>query len=123
MDACMEETLRLSTIASRLSRVATMDTEILGFHIPKGASVTFSPYVGRKPWDIPEERRSKLSQQSKDNFRFQWDPRGMDEWEPERWLAEDGSFDPRKFPRLAFSAGPRVCYGRCSLILMIFVVC
>ncbi|KAI3320947.1 putative cytochrome P450 oxidoreductase [Xylariaceae sp. AK1471] len=107
MDACMEETLRCSTIASRLARTVTMDTTVLGFRIPKGASVTLSPYVGRKPMDVPEELRSRTSQQSKDNFHLHWDPEGMDDWEPERWLAEDGSFDPRKFPRLAFSAGPR----------------
>ena len=115
MDACMEETLRHSTIASRLARVATTDTEVLGFRIPKGASVTLSPYVGAKPMDVPEELRSRTSQKSKNNYQSFWDPQGMDDWEPERWLAEDGSFDPRKFPRLAFSAGPRVCYGRSPL--------
>ncbi|KAI0857699.1 putative cytochrome P450 oxidoreductase [Xylaria cubensis] len=112
LDACMEETLRFSTIASRLARTVTTDTTVLGFQIPKGASVTLSPYVGGKPWDIPEEVRSRTSQQAKNNFQSHWDPEGMDNWEPERWLADDGAFDPRKFPRLAFSAGPRVCYGK-----------
>lgn len=107
----MEETFRLGNISSRFARVATTDTQVLGFPIPKGASVSFNPYVGEKPLEIPEELRSQTSRQSKENFRSFWDTNGMDEWVPERWIAEDGSFDPRMFPRLAFSAGPRVCYG------------
>ena len=111
MDACMEETLRVGKITSRLARSAVADTEVLGYRIPKGASVTLNPYVGGEPFDIPEELRSKTSRQSKDNFQSHWDAKGMDQWVPERWLAEDESFNPHSFPRLAFSAGPRVCYG------------
>ena len=107
----MEETLRVGKITSRLARIAVADTEVLGYSIPEGASVTLNPYVGGKLLDIPEELRSKTSRQSKDNFQSHWDPEGMDQWVPERWLAEDESFNPHSFPRLAFSAGPRVCYG------------
>lgn len=117
MDAWMEETLRMGNVSSRLVRVATTDSTVLGYAIPKGAQVVCNPYVGGgKPSDIPEELRSDTSRQSKDNFRFHWDPNCMDEFVPERWLEEDGSFDPRKFPRLAFSAGPRVCYGMSPVI-------
>lgn len=116
MDAWIEETLRMGNVSSRLVRVATTDTTVLGHFIPKGAQVVCNPYVGgEKPLYTPEELRSNTSRQSKDNFQSHWDPNCMDEFIPERWLEEDGSFNPRMFPRLAFSAGPRVCYGMLNL--------
>lgn len=111
MDACIEEFVRLGNIHPRLVRIATVDTQVLGYPIPKGAQILSSSYVGEKPIEVPEELRSPMSQQSKDNFRQHWDPEGMDDFRPERWLDEDGKYDPKRFPRLAFSAGPRVCYG------------
>lgn len=111
----MEETLRVGKITSRFARIALADTEVLGYRIPKGASVTLNPYVGGEPFDIPKELRSKTSRQSNDNFRSHWDTKGMDQWVPKRWIPEDESFNPHSFPRLAFSAGPRVCYGMCYL--------
>ncbi|KAM0809943.1 putative Cytochrome P450 [Seiridium cardinale] len=114
LDACIEETLRLGNISAQLARVTTTDADVLGYHIPKGVSVNLNPYVGLKQFDIAEDLRSHTSRQSKGNFHMQLDlTDDMEEWAPERWLVdEDGSFNPRKFPRLAFSAGPRVCYGR-----------
>lgn len=107
----MEEAIRLGNIHPRLVRIATVDTQILGYPIPKGAHVVSSSYVGKKPLDIPEEKRSKRSQQTKVNFRKHYED-GMDAFVPERWLNEKGEFDSHQYPTLAFSAGPRVCYGR-----------
>lgn len=114
LDACIEETLRLGNISAQLARVTTNDADVLGYHIPKGTSVNLNPYVGLEQFEIAEDLRSHTSRQSKNNFHMQWDPADdMEEWAPERWLVDkDGSFNPRMFPRLAFSAGPRVCYGR-----------
>ncbi|KAF2271298.1 putative cytochrome P450 oxidoreductase [Westerdykella ornata] len=112
LDACMEETLRHATISSRLARVATMNTELFGYRIPGGASVMLSPYVGAAPFNVPEAHRSLSSQRTKDNYPLLHESSDMDVWELERWLADDGSFDGRRYPRLAFSAGPRACYGK-----------
>lgn len=111
LEAYMEESIRAANTSPRLVRTTTTDTQVLGYPIPKGTSVLLNPYIGTKPLDIPEGLRSDTSRSSKGNFESHWDPSGMDDFEPERWLAEDGSFNPRQFPRLAFSAGPRMCYG------------
>ncbi|KAI8965514.1 putative cytochrome P450 oxidoreductase [Daldinia sp. FL1419] len=111
LDAYMEESIRAANTSPRLVRTTTTNTQALGFSIPKGTSVILNPYIGTKPLDIPEGARSETSRNSKDNLGSYWDPNGMDYFEPERWLEEDGTFNSRKFPRLAFSAGPRMCYG------------
>ncbi|KAH8756468.1 putative cytochrome P450 oxidoreductase [Hyaloscypha finlandica] len=111
LEAYMEESIRAANTPPRLVRTTTTPTQVLGYPIPKGTSVLLNPYIGTKPLDIPEGLRSDTSRSSKGNFESHWDPSGMDNFEPERWLAEDGSFNPRQFPRLAFSAGPRMCYG------------
>jgi cytochrome P450 len=110
LEATMEEAIRLGNIHPRLVRIATVDTQILGYPIPKGAHVVSSSYVGEKPLDIAEDKRSKRSQQTKVNFRKHYED-GMDAFVPERWLDEKGEFDSHQYPTLAFSAGPRVCYG------------
>ncbi|KAK8079183.1 hypothetical protein PG994_002990 [Apiospora phragmitis] len=121
LEAFMEESIRAANTSPRLVRMTATDTQSLGYPIPKGVTVFLNPYIGTKPLDIPEGLQSDTSRASKDNFESYWDPRGMDDFEPERWLNDDGSFNPRKFPRLAFSAGPRMCYGR-NLALMEFRV-
>ncbi|KIX00555.1 uncharacterized protein Z518_09620 [Rhinocladiella mackenziei CBS 650.93] len=119
LDAYMEESIRVANTSPRFVRKTTTDTQVLGYQIPKGATVFLNPYIGTQPFDIPENVRSQTSRSSKDSFELYWGPNGMDDFQPERWLAENGSFNPRQFPRLAFSAGPRMCYGR-NLALMEF---
>ncbi|KAK8059241.1 cytochrome P450 [Apiospora saccharicola] len=112
MEACLEEMVRLGNIHPRLVRIAVRDTEVLGCPIPKGAQVLSSSYVGERLLEeVPEARRSRRSQQCRNNFLAHWDPRGMDDFVPERWLDGD-KYEPKSFPRMAFSAGPRVCYGQ-----------
>ncbi|KAL4814756.1 cytochrome P450 [Aspergillus spinulosporus] len=112
LEACMEESMRAANTSPRFVRRTTTNTQVLGYSIPKGVTVFLNPYVGTQPLDIPEHLRSETSRNSKDSFESYWDVNGMDDFQPERWLADDGSFNPRRFPRLAFSAGPRMCYGR-----------
>ncbi|KAJ5120786.1 cytochrome P450 monooxygenase [Penicillium bovifimosum] len=119
LEAYMEESMRAANTSPRLVRRTTTDTQVLGYPIPKGVTVLLNPYIGTQPLDIPEHMRSETSRSSKGNFESYWDVNGMDEFHPERWLVEDGSFNPREFPRLGFSAGPRMCYGR-NLALMEF---
>lgn len=111
LEAYMEESMRAANTSPRLVRRTTTDTQVLGYSIPKGVTVLLNPYIGTQPLDISEHLRSETSRNSKRNFESYWDVNSMDDFQPERWLAEDGSFNPRQFPRLAFSAGPRMCYG------------
>ncbi|TWU78561.1 hypothetical protein ED733_003365 [Metarhizium rileyi] len=111
MDATLEECLRLANITPRLVRVATVDTQILGHPIPKGAQIMCSSYVGEAPFAIPESLRSGKCQATKDNVDAVWTP-NMEQFCPERWLDKAGHFNPKAFRRLAFSTGPRACFGK-----------
>jgi cytochrome P450 len=111
MDAWLEECTRHANISPRLVRVATVDTQILGYAIPKGAHVMCSPYVGEAPFDVPESLRSARAREAKYSVDSLWSP-DMGEFRPERWLDEAGNFHPTAYRRLAFSAGPRACFGK-----------
>lgn len=101
-------------------RVATRDTDVLGYPIPKGAFINCNSFVCDAPQDgVPESARSERSRRQKRSFRwFRRDGKEdvgmdleMDEFRPERWLDGEGRFDVRRYPRLAFSLGPRGCFG------------
>lgn len=98
-----------------LVRVATVDTEILGRKIPKGAQIMCNAQVASKPFDIPEESRSPSSRLAREKRGRDFDyERDLLRFEPERWLSEDqSSFDAYSLPRLSFSLGPRGCFGEC----------
>ncbi|KAG8411330.1 hypothetical protein J3459_016369 [Metarhizium acridum] len=115
MDATLEECVRLANITPRLVRVATVDTQVLGYYIPKGTQIMCSPYVGEAPFNVPESLRSEKCQATKNNVEHNWDP-SMSRFCPERWLDEAGNFNPKAFRRLAFSTGPRACFGEMSML-------
>ncbi len=123
LQAYMEESMRVANTSPRLVRTTTANTQVLGCSIPKGTSVILNPYIGTEPLNIPHDLRSETSKKATDNVQQYWDPSGMDDFLPERWLTEDGIFNPRKFPRLAFSAGPRMCYGMSCFMLHFCFAC
>ncbi|KAG8166735.1 hypothetical protein KVR01_002424 [Diaporthe batatas] len=108
LDALVEEMLRLAQPVPGLVRQATVDTQILGCHIPKGTEV-FMPCL---------EAKSRIRTWPEDG--------SMADFRPERWLVAapaDGSvppeatfdgyvFDQSAGPMMAFSLGPRGCFGR-----------
>ncbi|KAK7743782.1 hypothetical protein SLS53_003801 [Cytospora paraplurivora] len=114
LDASIEELVRVGNIIPEVVREASCDTELLGKRIPKGAMIVCSTYVAHKPFDentIPESARSVNSRLNKGGYGAIWQ-QDMDEYHPERWMRGDGSFDAKAVPKLAFSAGPRGCFGR-----------
>ncbi|KAI1501832.1 cytochrome P450 [Biscogniauxia marginata] len=121
LSAAMEETLRCATPASRLTRVATVDTEILGHRIPAGTEIVGNAYVGWVPTPVPENARSPSSRAAVEKAgRGDW-TRGpgaldLDTFAPERWLRVDKKgdevFDAGALPQNAFGGGPRGCFGR-----------
>lgn len=105
--------MRVANIVPDLVRETACDTQLLGHAIPKGATVVSSLYVGNKPFPseiVPDEVRSENSRSNKGGFKSFWQS-DMDGYHPERWLLDDGTFDAKALPRLAFSTGPRPCSG------------
>lgn len=118
LDAVIEEVHRFSGAAVVMSRVATVDTQILGHHIPKGTDIfmlTMGPDFRLPPLPIDENLRSTTSKDSKDK-NGQWEPTTIHRFDPERWLERDEegniAFNSRAGPTMPFGAGPRGCFGK-----------
>jgi cytochrome P450 len=87
----VRETQRLFTpIGGITPRYSAEDTEIGGFHIPKGTIVSTAV------WSIHHAEES-------------YGPT-VNEFRPERWQGEEGK-SIHKFAYIVYSAGPRVCIG------------
>jgi len=120
LDATIEEILRCAGTAPLLGRDAEADTTVLGHHIPKGTSIMMvhNAATTTAGYPIDEVRRSPSSQAAaKERGVREWDPEGMSEFRPERWLAPGqdaggSAFDPTAGPMLAFGLGIRACFGK-----------
>jgi len=89
VDAVVRETLRLYPPAFAIGREVVIPFDLAGYPMPKGAQLTFSPYVvQRDPRFFPEPER----------------------FMPERWLTPREPALP-KFAYFPFGGGPRVCIG------------
>lgn len=119
LDATCEEGLRLAGTAKAMLRQALVDTEVLGYRIPKGAEIYFSLHVDRQPAPVDERKRSHSCQDaaSKRGGDGLWGPVGRDlgAFEPKRWLSVDESgkqvFNSTALQTLAFGGGFRGCFG------------
>jgi cytochrome P450 len=83
------ESMRLYPPAWGIARIAIEDVEIAGYHVPKGAGVSFAQWVVHRDsrwYDTPEEFR------------------------PERWEGDLLKRIPR-FAYFPFGGGPRQCIG------------
>jgi len=137
LDATAHEMLRLSRTVSAAVRVATVDTQILGHHIPKGNSVIVLlngwSSLGGGDFDVNEEVRGAGSRATGKEKVRSWEEGDIGEFRPERWLVPDGSttgnlmFDQNAGPAMPMSAGPRGCFGTSSSIdrclLMMWMEC
>ncbi|KAG8409884.1 hypothetical protein J3458_018964 [Metarhizium acridum] len=120
-DAVVEESLRVASVATLISRTATCDTHILGHNIPKGTDILLSltgPSLTEPAVPVSEPSRTAACRQAKDRIPAWGDD--IEEYKPERWLKvekRDGRegvevFNPYAGPNLAFSTGPRQCFGK-----------
>ncbi|KAJ4416568.1 hypothetical protein N0V82_006690 [Gnomoniopsis sp. IMI 355080] len=117
VDAIIEEILRLSGPVGATARTTTVDTVIMGHHIPKGTTVIMSsvgpgftsPSV-QMPADVDGYKRPATYTK-----RVDWDGMSPESFLPERWLTEnengDVVYDAQAGPFLAFSLGIRGCFG------------
>lgn len=116
LDATIEEINRHANTVPLLVRVATVDTDILGYRVPKGATVMCNAQFIAEPQKVDEKVRSQSCRLAGEKrgrgFRMQ----ELRAFLPERWLVRDDDtgrevFDGGALTRLAFSLGPRGCFG------------
>lgn len=120
LEAVIEEIVRLSGTSDAIQRVTTMDTQVLGRHIPKGTEIWMlglGPSMLEPSYKIDDSRRSASSKKVGAEGRVRaWDEStDMAAFAPERWLkSENGKqvFDALSGPTLTFGLGTRGCYGR-----------
>ncbi|POR31587.1 Putative cytochrome P450 312a1 [Tolypocladium paradoxum] len=121
LDAVLEESLRCASVAALIVRKTTCDTHILGYPIPEGTDIIIpltGPSLTEPALPIPEALRSEACRGAKDRVPAWGDDIG--EYKPERWLKHEHNaageevamFDPQAGPNLAFSNGPRKCFGK-----------
>ncbi|KAH9905604.1 cytochrome P450 [Xylariomycetidae sp. FL2044] len=118
LDAVLEESLRMDPPIPFTLRDAMYDTVLLGHPIPKNTTILI--VVDGPDFKVPglpmpgRDESSEASHGKRSHGR--WDPEDMHLFRPERWLKtnEQGAevYDSQAGPNLAFSAGPRGCFGR-----------
>jgi hypothetical protein len=120
LDAVIEETFRLAGTAKGSVRKAMVDTEILGYKIPKGAEVLLNFHINHDPFPVDVSKRSPSSQAAMANHGTavnSSEAPGLATFEPKRWLTTDVTtgrevFNAYAVPSIAFGGGLRGCYGR-----------
>ncbi|CAF3507895.1 unnamed protein product [Fusarium graminearum] len=122
LEAVFEETLRCGGATSSLQHLSKIDTQILGYHIPKGTDVLFlahGPSVFTPGFEIDESKRSQTCQAAGEKRDQDWDDHDIGAFKPERWLGQKesynrggGGIDTSAGPSLAFGTGTRGCFGK-----------
>ncbi|KAG6006805.1 hypothetical protein E4U21_006696 [Claviceps maximensis] len=128
LEAFLEESVRCTKTVTSVMRTATVDTEILGHHIPKG-TLCFLIVGGASftapPMPIAHESRSPSIRAHRERVS-NWNDDEIGHFKPERWLKtsvnsttrtgvgefDNLQFDPTAGPMLTFGAGPRGCFGK-----------
>lgn len=154
LDAIIAETNRLAATVPLIVRVATVDTHVLGYAVPRGTHIMCNSRVTGPYFDDDDgSLESQRSESSRAAMKKRWmgelgggggtgserrAMRDLERFEPERWLVkrrkrrleeerekkveeigenigeeeeEEEVFDANVLPTLAFSAGPRGCFG------------
>lgn len=117
LDAVVEEILRHANTIAFVVRQALHNTFVLGHHIPKGTDVFLmangAGYLEpNMPLTQADTRSSGADISSNKSLTGLWDDSDIHLFKPERWLNDDGSFNPMAGPQLAFGLGPRGCFGK-----------
>jgi len=100
VDATIHEVQRMCNIFPLITRHASKDMEIAGYHIPKGTIVCASAYnVHMNPNSYPMPR----------------------EFKPERWLNDDGHMTPKE-DFIPFGLGRRYCVGVALARMELFLI-
>ncbi|CAN9447373.1 unnamed protein product [Alternaria alternata] len=117
LHAIIEETLRMRPPFPALIRSTLVDTEIMGYRIPKGTTILMpssGPGLDEPAMPVPEDLRTKSDITKR---RPDWSPEDVHLYNPDRWLKLDEEFgrlkfDPSAGPMQSFGFGPRQCFGK-----------
>lgn len=117
LDAVVQEVLRHNTPVHIIVRNAMLDTQILGYPVPKGTDVMIAlKGAGTTEAPIPEAEARRLHEKGDARGIPDWDESDVEEFNPDRWLkiSDKGEeyFDSKAGPHLTFSSGPRACWGK-----------
>ncbi|ORY68347.1 cytochrome P450 [Pseudomassariella vexata] len=117
VDAVIEEALRYASPLPVVLRETTMDTILLGHHIPKGTDIfmpSSGPGILMPALPVNDNVRSETSRTK--HWGGKWNEQDMHLFNPERWLKTDETgkiqYDSQAGPFLAFGLGPRSCFGK-----------
>lgn len=128
LDAFVAETLRYSYTGPISFREATQDCTILGHSIPGGTPIFLMTQDITHQGETNPRQESK-SAPSRSGSRSGCENRiiagpPLNNFRPGRWLRADGDFDPNAASSLAFSGGPRGCFGQkiAMLEMRVFLV-
>lgn len=132
VDAFIEETLRLSGVLPLSMRQATVDTQILGYQIPKGTSVMFfgmGPGMTMPALSLDDKAMTEKLHAFRQKVGA-FEEKSIAEFHPERWLktakGPDGKdeevFNAHAGPAMAFGHGPRSCFGKRMAMAQIKIV-
>lgn len=125
LDGVCEESMRLSGTTKANLRQALVDTEILGYKIPKGAEIFMNYHINSPPIPIDEVKHNKRSQSTGIKHGNGFSGRaGLDLhlFDPERWLVKDKDSGKERYnayalPQLAFGGGYRGCSGKIDSVV------
>lgn len=119
LDSVCEETARLASPVKAQLRQALVDTQVLGYRVPKGAQLFMNLHLNRPPASVDEQRRNNSSQEvakkTGDGLRSEAGL-NLPSFDPERWLVQDDKtgrkiFNASAIPMNAFGGGYRGCAG------------
>lgn len=117
LSAVVYEVLRCARTIAVVTRIATRDTVVLGYPIPKGTEVLFPIGMMQQlesdaSKNVTDGLDSVRSYSSKGGRKTgYWSASDVHLFNPDRWLRQDGSFDANAGPWLPFSTGFRGCFG------------
>ena len=127
LEAFMEENLRVNPPLPATIRRSTVDTVVLGHKVPKDTDVFLvidGPDYKKPSIPAPDHLRSETSR-TKHQYGS-WDSGDIHLFKPERWLKTDEHgqevYDHRSGPMMAFSYGPRSCFGKRLAYLQLRIV-
>jgi cytochrome P450 len=122
LEATIEEIMRHTMPSPTLFRDTMVDSEILGYNIPKGTTLLFlANGPGFMMPSVPfEDERFLKAGSAQQGHIGRFDDSDITSFLPERWLktrkdangSDEIYFDANAGPALAFGVGPRACFGK-----------